>query len=40
LFGYDTCRAWTEDFPYYVNANRSFYENGQVPPKTGLTIPE
>lgn len=40
LFGYDTRRAWSEDFPHYVNANRSFYASGQVPPKTGLTIPE
>lgn len=40
LFGYDTRRAWTEDFPHYVNANRSFYASGQIPPKTRLTIPE
>lgn len=40
LFGYDTRRAWVEDFPHYVNANRSFYTSGQMPPKTGLTVPE
>lgn len=40
LFGYDTRRAWTEDFPHYVNANRSFYASGQTPSKTRLTIPE
>ena len=40
LFGYDTRLAWTEDFPHYVNANRSFYASGQIPPKTKLTIPE
>jgi len=39
LFGYDTRRAWAEDFPHYVNANRSFYASGQVPPKTRLTLP-
>ncbi|MBN8656751.1 MAG: hypothetical protein J0M11_13530 [Anaerolineae bacterium] len=40
LFGYDTRRAWAEDFPHYVNANRSFYASGQKPSKTKLTIPE
>lgn len=40
LFGYDTRRAWAEDFPHYVNANRSFYASGQTPSKTRLTIPE
>ncbi|MBL8062879.1 MAG: hypothetical protein JNK32_07670 [Anaerolineales bacterium] len=39
LFGYDARKAWTEDFPHYVNANRSFYLSGQTPSKTRLTIP-
>ena len=40
LFGYDTRRAWPEDFPHYVNVNRNFYNSGQTPPKTRLTIPK
>ncbi len=40
LFGYDTRQAWKEDFPHYVNANKSFYLSGQTPSKTKLTIPE
>ncbi|MCL4268283.1 MAG: zinc-dependent peptidase [Anaerolineales bacterium] len=40
LFGYDPRNAWTEDFPHYVNANRSFYLSGQTPSKTRLTIPK
>ncbi|MCQ3936398.1 MAG: hypothetical protein DPW18_05050 [Chloroflexi bacterium] len=40
LFGYDPRGAWAEDFPHYVHANRSYYQSGQTPPKTGLTIPE
>jgi len=40
LFGYDTRQAWTEDFPHYVNANRSFYASGQTPSRTRLTIPK
>jgi hypothetical protein len=36
----DPRRAWVEYFPHYVNANRSFYASGQIPPKTRLTIPE
>lgn len=39
LFGYDTRKAWKEDFPHYVNANRNFYLSGQKPSKTRLTIP-
>lgn len=40
LFGYDTRRAWPEDFLHYVNVNRNFYNSGQTPPKTRLTIPK
>ncbi|GMV33717.1 MAG: hypothetical protein DCC59_04050 [Chloroflexi bacterium] len=40
LFGCDTRRAWTQDFPHYVNANRSFYASGKKPPKTRLTLPK
>ncbi len=40
LFGYDTRQAWQEDFPHYVNANKSFYLSGQKPSHTKLTIPK
>lgn len=40
LFGYDTRRAWTEDFPNYVHANKSFYASRQKPSKAGLTLPK
>lgn len=39
LFGYDTRKAWKQDFMHYVNANRKFYLSGQKPAKTKLTIP-
>lgn len=40
LFGYDTRRAWMEDFPHYVNANRSFYASGQMPTRSSLSLPK
>lgn len=40
LFGYDTRNAWAEDFPHYVNANKSFYASRQSPSKAGLSIPK
>jgi Mlc titration factor MtfA (ptsG expression regulator) len=40
LFGYDPRKAWKQDFPHYVRANKSFYASGEIPPKPGLTIPE
>lgn len=39
LFGYDPRKAWQDDFPHYINANRSYYQSGQMPPKSGLKIP-
>lgn len=39
LFGYDPRKAWKEDFPAYVKANRGFYDSGQKPSPTRLTIP-
>jgi hypothetical protein len=39
LFGYDTRKAWSEDFPHYVKANKSFYTSGQKPSKASLSIP-
>ena len=40
LFGYDTRKAWKEDFHHYVNANQKFYTSGQIPSATKLTIPK
>lgn len=40
LFGYDTRKAWERDFPHYVEANRSAYASGAVPPEPGLSIPD
>ena len=40
LFGYDTRRAWEEDFPFYVNENRKFYLSGQQPWPPGISVPE
>lgn len=40
LFGYDTRKAWKEDFMHYVNTNKKFYLSGQKPSKTKLTIPQ
>jgi hypothetical protein len=40
LFGYDTRRAWPEDFPFYVDENRKFYLSGQKPWTPGITVPE
>jgi hypothetical protein len=39
LFGYDTRKAWAQDFPHYVESNRKFYASGKKPSKAGLTIP-
>lgn len=39
LFGYDSRRAWKEDFPFYVSENRNFYLSGKQPWKPGITIP-
>jgi len=40
LLGYDTRGAWKQDFPHYVNQNRTFYLSGKKPGKPGLTIPK
>jgi hypothetical protein len=37
LFGQDPRRAWVEDFPFYVQANREYYASGACPPPDGLT---
>lgn len=39
LFGQDPRRAWAEDFPFYVQANREYYASGACPPPDGLTPP-
>ncbi len=39
LFGYDTRKAWAQDFPDYVASNQKFYASGKKPSKAGLTIP-
>jgi hypothetical protein len=39
LFGYDPRKAWTQDFPFYLNQNREFYFSGQRPWTPHLTIP-
>lgn len=38
LFGYDPRKAWKQDFPQYIDANKNYYAN-KTPPKSGLTIP-
>jgi Mlc titration factor MtfA (ptsG expression regulator) len=38
LFGYDPRSAWKQDFPLYIEQNRSFYLSGQPPRPPGLTI--
>jgi hypothetical protein len=35
----DPRQYWQEDFPYYVNQNRTYYLSGQRPPKPGITLP-
>ena len=40
LFGYDPQKAWKQDFPFYIEQNRSFYFSGQRPGPPHLTIPE
>jgi len=40
LLGYDTRRAWKEDFAFYVNGNRQFYRSGERPWRHGLTVPD
>jgi hypothetical protein len=41
LFGQDPRRAWTQDYPHYVNDNRSFYlQSGERPWPTRVTVPE
>ncbi len=40
LFGYDTRRAWPQDFPFYVDGNRKFYRSGERPWQPGLTVPD
>jgi hypothetical protein len=37
-FGYDPSKAWTEDFPYYIEQNQQFYREHK-PPKPGLCPP-
>jgi hypothetical protein len=39
LFGYDPRNAWKQDFPFYIDQNRSFYLSGQRPGRPHLTIP-
>src|SRR5215213_1101568 len=39
LFGYDPRRAWSQDFPFYINQNREFYLSRQQPWAPHLTIP-
>lgn len=39
LFGYDTRKAWKEDFSHYVKVNKDFYQSGKSPSKSDLTIP-
>jgi hypothetical protein len=39
LFGYDPRNAWKQDFPFYIEQNRSFYFSGQRPGPPHLTIP-
>jgi hypothetical protein len=36
-FGYDPRKVWAEDFPFYVEQNRTFYRT-QRPPKPGLNV--
>lgn len=38
-FKQDPRRYRQEDFPYYINQNRTFYLSGQRPAKSGLTLP-
>lgn len=40
LFRYDPRGAWKEDFPFYVNQNRSFYLSGERPWRPGITVPD
>ena len=40
LFGCDTRKAWKQDFPHYIHANKSTYASGETPREPGLTIPE
>jgi hypothetical protein len=37
-FGQDPRKAWTADFPFYIQQNQGFYQGNQRPPKHGLTI--
>ncbi len=39
LFGYDPRNAWKQDFPFYIDQNRTFYLSGQRPWTPHLTIP-
>lgn len=39
LFGYDTRKAWKEDYPNYVRKNRGIYSSREPLEKPGLTIP-
>jgi hypothetical protein len=34
----DPRQYWQQDFPYYVEQNRSYYRSGQKPPKAGITL--
>lgn len=37
-FGQDPRKAWTADFPFYIQQNQDFYRGDQRPPRHGLTI--
>jgi hypothetical protein len=38
LFGYDPRLCWPQDFPFYIEQNQAFYNSGQKPWKTGITV--
>jgi hypothetical protein len=38
LFQQDPRQFWPQDFPFYVQQNRSFYQSGQRPARPGLTV--
>jgi len=40
LFGYDRRNAWKQDFPFYIEQNRSFYFSEQRPGPPHLTVPD
>lgn len=39
-FGQDPRKAWTQDFPFYVEQNRGYYHSGKRPNKSGMTLPD